>query len=259
MVNFRKITSILTGTATLLVIQLMAGLSSPQNSIFITKLFSGELTSPAQAGQTAMTYRPPNRGAPRSTQGTGSRGCGDQGPIGLSLLAPNDHTGLTTAGHPTFLWYLSDVPTAPLEFSLVEPGVAKPLFVKQIQPKESGIVQIEVPKELPELLAGRKYQWSVSLICNSNRRSADVFAHSWIERTSPTSEVIAKLEKATSDEEKAEIYASAGLWYDALATSYKLYTTQPKNPLLSNSLISLLEQGGLQQEATKERQRMVTQ
>ncbi|MCT7948202.1 DUF928 domain-containing protein [Ancylothrix sp. C2] len=256
--NFRRITTILTGTTSLLLMQLMAAINSPQNSLFSGN-FLGELTSPAQAGQTAMTYRPPNRGAPRSTQGTGSRGCPDAGPVGLSLLAPNDHTGLTAAGHPAFFWYLSDVPAAPLEFALVQPGVAKPLFVKQMQPKQAGIVQIEMPKELPELVAGQKYKWSVSIICNANRRSADVFAHSWIERVSPAPEVMAKLATATSEQDKAEIYASAGLWYDALETTYKLSATKPNHPAFMNSLITLLEQGGLQQEAAKERQRMAMQ
>lgn len=258
MVNFRQLTTVLTGTTSLLLMQLLAAISYPQNTLFSGN-FALELTSPAQAGQTAMTYRPPNRGAPRSTQGTGSRGCPDAGPVGLSLLAPNDHTGLTAEGHPAFLWYLSEVPAAPLEFTLVQPGVAKPLFVKQMQPKQAGIVQIEMPKDLPELVAGQKYQWSVSIVCNANRRSADVFAHSWIERVSPTSDVMAKLATATSDQEKAQIYASAGLWYDALATSYKLSATQPKNTAFVNSLITLLEQGGLQQEAAKEKQRLAMQ
>ena len=205
-----------------------------------------------------VMYRAPKRGAPESTQGTGSRGNLEELPITLTLLIPNDHTGRTTSGHPSFFWYMSEAPEFPAEFALVEPGQTKPLFVQQIATPKAGMIQVEMPKDLPELVVGRKYRWSVSLIRNSKRRSNDVFVQGWIERMPTTPELTKQLATATSKEQQAAVYAKAGLWYDALATISQAQAEKPTDKSILEERLSLLEQVGQTQVVKQERQRVTS-
>src|SRR4029450_10552807 len=52
------------------------------------------------------TYRPPQRGVPGGREGAGSRSLGRSLPV-LTVLAPQDHTGLTVQQQPVLYWYLS--------------------------------------------------------------------------------------------------------------------------------------------------------
>lgn len=207
----------------------------------------------------AFQYKPPQRGLPRTTQGTGSRGCTQSEPVTLALVVPKDHNGQTLSGHPTFFWHVSNQTSVPVEFALVEPGVAKPLFVQRMRVQQPGIMQASLPKELPELATGRKYRWSVSLICDSNRPSNNVFVQSWIERVSAKPDLTQQLAalpandtSAQTLQEKARIYGQAGLWYNALETLYTASNANPNNTSLKTDFLSLLEQGGVTQISARE-------
>lgn len=208
------------------------------------------LLSPALASNQIKTkpkfrYVPPTRRPPKSTQATGSRGCvqSQSQPITLTLLAPKDRDGLTISGHPTFFWNIS-APAA-MAFTLTVPGVAQPLFEQQIRPEAAGIVQLKMPQNLPELLPGREYRWSVSLICNPERPSANPFVQNWIKRVSATSQLRQKIAATPSERDRAKIYTEAGLWYDALAAISTAYKNNPKDTSLLEDRLSLLEQLGL--------------
>jgi Domain of Unknown Function (DUF928) len=199
-------------------------------------------------------YNPPERGIPKTTQGTGSRGCTLSEPVTVTLLVPQDHTGQTISAHPSFLWHVSGQTSIPIEFALVEPGIAKPLFVQRMQVEKGGIMQLELPKDLPQLETGRKYRWSISLLCNSNRPSSNVFVQSWIERVAAKPELSQQLANEKSQLEQAKIYGAAGLWYDALAAISTAYNENPSDRAISQARFSLFDQVGLTQIAASERQ-----
>ncbi len=225
--------------------------------------------SPARA-ETAPTddldYEPPNRGMPKTTQGTGSRGCTLSEPVTVTLLVPNDHTGQTISGRPTFFWHVSGSTSVPVEFALVEPGVTKPLFVQRMQVEKRGIMQVQLPQDAPELVSGRKYRWSVSLLCNPNRPSSNVFVQSWIERVAAKPELTQKLLNAQSELERARIYAASGLWYDALTGVSAADNANPsdmpsgtlRDRAISQARLSLLRQVGLNQVVVQERQNLAS-
>jgi hypothetical protein len=203
-------------------------------------------------------YVPPaNRGIAQGVSGTGARGEGTNYlPITLSLLIPNNHIGRTTSANPTFYFNLSAVPAAPVEFALVEPGVAKPIFVQQIATPKVGVNQVTMPANLPELIPGHNYRWSVSLINNYKRRSTDVFVQGWVERVAATPELNSKLAAATSDRERAGIYAEKGIFYNALESISAAQAAAPNDKAIAQERISLLEQVGQKQVAEQERQRL---
>jgi len=51
---------------------------------------------------------------------------------------------------------------------------------KQLQTKVAGVIRLNMPEDLPELVPGREYRWSVELLCNPERPSANPIAQSWL-------------------------------------------------------------------------------
>ncbi len=251
----------LTGAIGILLMPSLGVLNTPLSHSIKHPLIELGFISPAVANnaqKSDLEYEPPNRGIPRSTAGTGSRGCTLSEPVTVTLLVPNDHTGQTISNRPTFFWHVSDKTSVPVEFALVEPGVTQPLFVQRMQVQKRGIMQVQLPADVPELVSGRKYRWSVSLLCNANRPSNNVFVTSWIERVPAKPELTQKLAKAKSEQERAQIYAASGLWYDALAGISAAYNANPSDRAITQARLSLLGQVGLNQVVVQERQSLAS-
>lgn len=206
----------------------------------------------AEAGIIQGYVPPQNPQRPRRTHGAGSRGCSEGKPISLNLITPKDHVPTTVSGHPSFLWHVSA--PAPMSFALVEPGVAKPVLEKQLKVEKPGFVQLDIPQGIPELVEGKEYRWTVSVICNENSPSENIYARSWIKRVPITPTVDQKLAVATQERERAAAYAQNGVWFDAITTIYKASEEHPRDRLTSEYLVKLLEQVGLSKLATQEQQ-----
>ncbi|MDX2096628.1 MAG: DUF928 domain-containing protein [Leptolyngbyaceae cyanobacterium bins.59] len=207
--------------------------------------------------QTPPKYNPPSdRKRLQRTRGGGSRGCsssqstsGKASQTALSLLVPPDHVAQTVSAYPTFVWYLSNPTTYPIEFALVERDVAKPLLVKQLQIRKPGLVRFELPQEGPGLLPGKEYRWTVSLVCDADRPSQNMSAYAWIELVPPTADLTAQLAASQSHSDRSLIYARFGLWYDSLALLTSTYLQNPDDQKVSAYLSSLLNQIGFHQNS----------
>lgn len=210
----------------------------------------------ANAAQVKQYVPPSNRDRLQRTEGGGSRGCTNLAPVSLSLLTPKDHIARTVSAHPTFLWHVSDATTAPIVFTLTERGASQPIFQKQLTADRAGIMRLEIPETAPGLIEGKEYRWTVTLVCSEKRPSENVYARAWIERVATPSGLEQKLASANSEGDRAAIYAQSGLWYDAVAALDKTRTANPGETQASNLFVTLLEQVGLNQVATLERQRL---
>jgi hypothetical protein len=206
----------------------------------------------APATATTFRYVPPSRrGAPARTQGGGSRGC-DQESVPVTLLAPPDHVGLTTQAHPKLFWYSANDSMLPMQISLVEPGVSEPIWVTQVPTGSAGFNQIQIPDTVPELVAGRRYRWTVTRLCNVRRPSNNTYARGWIERVSAT-EVPANVQ-ALSPAERVKSYAESGIWYDAVTQAVEQSRTS--DPESTSIVMMLLDQGGLTRIVQQEQKRL---
>ncbi len=286
----RQLATVIAGTTSIIAVQLFGVLNSPQSYSlgdsrdvgFLTSVFTNlpanaESNSPSvplvdknflvsQARGSRIRFVPPADKSTLRSQGSGSRGCEDSLQENLvTLLIPSkDYIGQTVSGHPTFFWHLSQPVSVPMKFTLREPGVAKPLYVKQVDSPKVGTIQIELPKDLPELVSGRKYGWSVTLECNPRRPSANPYFYSWIERVPATPVLEQQLAAATSQtssppetlRKRALIYAQAGLWYNSLADISTAVTANPNNSSLQEDFLDLLAQVGLTEVAKQEQQRL---
>lgn len=204
----------------------------------------------ASANSFAGYVPPVGRERIQRTEGAGSRGCPSGSFGSVTLLIPNDHVGLTTSGRPTFSWYVSSPPSTPMQFALVEPGVAKPLLVKQFRNNKSGIVQLELPPNVPELSAGKVYRWTVSLVCNTKRPSENIYVRSWISRVDHLTQTniqsgSERYSSARKLRQTAAAYARSGIWYDSIASVAKAYLAEPQDEQNYQYLRFLLDEVGL--------------
>lgn len=215
MKRLNKILAVTIGTASLVIGQAVLSTSSSLIHRADTSVWL------ARANASPIAYIPPNRGRPQQTQGTGSRGCeaiaGDKDTtIEVTLVAPVDHTAYTVSAQPTFYWLAEHTINRPVEFTLVEDGNPNPIYVQTFDRLEAGMNQVALDSEQP-LEVGKTYRWTVSVICNAQRRSADVFAQGWVERVEVSQELQARLDAADSPEDRAQAYAESSIWFDALA------------------------------------------
>ena len=164
---------------------------------------------------------PPER---RSDGGT-TRGCSGGG-MPLTVLASANYVGRTISRHPTFAWFVpSDSTSKSIKFTIYEwiPG-AKPKQVRQMSLQSSpGIMKLS-PFSNSELglQQEKKYLWQVVINCDPDNPSGDLVSEANIEVIAMPAAVQSKLNKAVNSVEKANIYAEAGLWYNALDEALKL-------------------------------------
>jgi hypothetical protein len=211
-------------------------------------LIGGGLVTINQPEASAQ-YIPPERPKPQRTQGGGSRGCMNTEPISLQLLVPKDHTAQTVSSHPTLSWYLSTVPSIPLELALVEEGVAQPILVEKLTVKNAGLMQYKLPKDKSGLQIGKEYRWTVSLVCNAERPSQSIYARAWIERSPIPANLYKTLDNLSnkSSYDKALVYIKAGIWYDAIASISESKLSGSELTLASSLFQGLLLQVGLKE------------
>jgi hypothetical protein len=230
----------------------------------------------SQVNGSRIRFVPPVVKNPRQSQGSGTRGCSNK-PLEqnlVTLLIPSkDDIGQTISSHPTFLWHLSQPVSVPMQFALVEDkSGGQTIWQKQIDSPKPGIIQMEIPKDRPELISGKTYRWTVTLVCNSQQPSANRYFISYIQRVPLTPTLEQQLattplnsnsspktihsENALVDRERASVYARSGLWYDAMSTLSKAAKANPKDSLVQEDLFALLDQVGLGEVANQERQRL---
>lgn len=285
MFTLRQLTALFAGTTSVILIQWLPLIDSSLNFLSqgsathlrLTPSASADILMAADSGfdpdvdnsptqgtlgtGARLRYVPPDDlDAPRGTRGSGSRGCEQSLESSTpTLLVPVNHVGLTISGRPTFFWYLSNIPSVPVKFKLVEPGVPEAIYEQQIENPQVGMNQLRIPQNLPELVPGHQYRWTVSLICNPNKPSKNVLAQAWMKRIPESPALKQEVAAAKSDFARAQVYANSSLWYDTLAAMSAARTANPNDQQLLKDLLSLLDQVGLSQTTKQELERTIKQ
>ncbi|MEL6555007.1 MAG: DUF928 domain-containing protein [Cyanobacteria bacterium J06621_11] len=184
----------------------------------------------------------PNRGNAGSSMSGGRRGtpfsaCAldhDQPDPTITLLAPDGQVNLTTKAQPTLSWFLETDSTVNMEFMLSDGISEEPVHVEQIQ-SEGGLVELSLP-ESAALKAGITYRWTVFVECDGGEYF--IHARSFVERTE---EMDTAMASNIAPVERADAYASQGIWYDALNTLVAAYRQDREMETLL-AIRSLLQQ-----------------
>lgn len=191
-------------------------------------------------------YKPPLRGAPGGRIGGGTRGLKDA--ITLFVLAPN-HVGLTVREQPTLYWYLSKPTSYRIIIKIIENQTKSSIFEKQnYLPAPRGVQPIRLADYKVHLSPHTEYRWSVTAVPDPEDRSKDIRAGGLIERIEVSESLRSKLAQAKKGE-IPQIYAEAGIWYDALMAISDLIDATPGDTVLRKQRSGLLEQVGLSEVA----------
>jgi len=179
-------------------------------------------------------YTPPeNPSKPKETgtNTTRDRTCEANSSARLTALVPFSHVGETISGHPTFTWFVPDRTSRPLQFRLFTR--TGQLLYKTDMESQPGIMSVALPPNLPQLSIGQSYQWQVVLVCDRNIPSMNVVATAEIQVVQPAEALQTQLAAAQTPEQRIDLYAEAGLWYDAIAEARKASeTSQNQTPVL---------------------------
>jgi hypothetical protein len=194
----------------------------------------------AKNNQANQGYIPPNKDKQeQNATASGSRGCQGNA-VDITPLIPTNHTPTTISTHPNFLFSVKSEPKFPVRFTLVEPGVAKPLWEKELIVSRAGIMSVSIPENV-NLKTNKEYVWNLVVVCNPNRPSENYYIRASVKRVSPSQELVQEIDSAKSHELQASILARAGIWYDAIYTSYQ----GQKEPDSMSYFKQLLSQIGL--------------
>ncbi|MGL6344835.1 MAG: DUF928 domain-containing protein, partial [Waterburya sp.] len=104
----------------------------------------------------------------------------------------------------------------------------------------AGIMSHTLPTKQISLTPGKTYIWQVALICNPNSPSQSLVVNNQVEIVEVDPTLKTQLNK-NSDRDRltrANIYAQAGLWYDALAE----VATMPQDPQAQDLTLKLISQ-----------------
>ncbi|MBW4614062.1 MAG: DUF928 domain-containing protein [Desmonostoc vinosum HA7617-LM4] len=176
--------------------------------------------TPATIASFAPTNRKP---ASDHSRTGGTRGC-EVDKIPLTLLAPKTYIGTTASLRPTFVGFVST--SKQIRFKIFEfnsknqPQQLGDTVEKNVSP---GVFQLSLTENQPELIVGRKYLWMVALDCPNSSKTKLVEKAEFIVVEMPST-LKTQLSTAVNSLQKANIYAKADLWYEALAEALKSTT-----------------------------------
>jgi len=209
--------------------------------------------APVRAGQQPIlvsqnvNFQPPDVTAPGNRQGGTHRG-GKLCPPGLSItpLIPESNIGLTLADSPTFFVYVPQT-SAEIEFILLTENGKDIVYETKFKVDKPGIVGISVPAEIDSkksVEVGKRYEWSFSMVCDPQDRSADLVVQGFVQRIEPQPTLQRDLAN-TDAMSRLNVYAQNGLWYETLATLAELRRQSPENSMLAGQWTQLLQSQGL--------------
>lgn len=167
------------------------------------------------------------------------------------VLAPNENRynlGLTVTKSPTFWFYVpyTLMPEYSVEFVLKEgkndvyktkfPGLGTP----------PGIVNLRLPSTV-SLEANSNYNWYLFVYCDSRNKDKFDFVNGLVRRVERP-ELKSQLHSATP-QKRIIMYATEGIWYDALTGLAELHRAYPQNDKLNQDWAGLLQSVGLEKLA----------
>lgn len=192
-------------------------------------------------GDLTFEQPPPDQGAPRGTKPGGERGCPSVAQKPLTALVPvakeADGTqlrwGLTTEEHPTFWFYvpyeLKSIRSA--KFSLRNQAKQTVYETPVTLTGAPGVISISLPSTAPPLEINKWYQsyLFIDISCEPNAPLEKDSAQGWVKREALAPALKSELDKATTPQQRAILYAKHGIWYEVVMTLAEFRRTGPKD------------------------------
>ena len=202
----------------------------PLTRLTFSILVSIFVSSAAQA----ITFKPPEDGAPKDASSASSRGgesCRNLHSKESLLssvvpLIPQSRSGTTLEERPTILLYVSQPGTQQALFSVKTSDQMTHYEMLIPLAEEARIIAIKLPADAPALEIGENYKWYFSLECEGIWRPAYPIQGK-IKRIVPPSSFTALSEKDSID--TAASFGQAGIWYDTAVKMFQIHSQDPTN------------------------------
>lgn len=222
--------------------------------LIFSNLASTSILSSLALAQLKIVYNPPSPGEPTSeeTSSGATRGCQKDLAGIVTLLAPTRHVGLTVSSRPTLFFYLSKKSPVPVLLTLAAIDGRKAIVEKRLALESPGLKSFSLPPEV-KLEEGKKYVWTITLVCNWVRVSENFDVQRSIKRVAvskPLEKQLAKVPR-TNTRERGRLYAENGIWYDAVTNLAKDNSQKEA----TRDLRDLVEQARINQNALDEPQK----
>lgn len=191
----------------------------------------------------------PRQGLPGRRIGGGTRGeeC-IAGETPLIALMPENNLGVTTAAHPSLLFYLpQSTAVREVEFVLLDTH-DQLIYDTTFQVKgDSGIISLSLSNDetLPLLAKDENYHWYFSIICDPANRAQDIAVDGWIRRVELATTLTNQLDNAAPLERARFLYKESELWHEGLTILAGLRRAQPNEPTVAAQWTQLLQSVGL--------------
>ena len=174
-----------------------------------------------------------DRGGPRRTSGGGKRGPACQNTtvtevaseeqLALTAMMPENNLASTTKGNPSLYLYVPQNNDKNAEFVILDLTNRKELYEANFAlPSEGGIIKLTLPEKV-QLQVGDEYQWHFGIICDVEDESKHEVIQGLLERNTPVN--LEKIQQEKNLLEKADLYAQASVWNEALDIAATLRDT----------------------------------
>lgn len=185
----------------------------------------------------------PNRGAPGSRFGGATRGNCISGEQRLTALLPSTNLGQTIAANPNLFIFVPTTIAQQAELVISDPDTNTVISTDVLTlPGKPGVMQVQPVLALDP---GQDYNWSFTLICDSNDPSSFVSVSGTIERVELNTAMATKLQ-SQNPQERLGAAVDAGLWYETLTILAELQQTNPVNSMAQTEWQGILTAVGLE-------------
>ncbi|MEB3215865.1 MAG: DUF928 domain-containing protein [Nostocales cyanobacterium 94392] len=174
--------------------------------------------------------------------------------LGQTVYVKENVWGLTNSLRPTFYFYVpfSNEYSFPTEFLLQDEESKQLVYQSVVKlPSQPGIISVTLPETVKPLQENRNYRLFFNIYCETQKPIPSLRVEGVVRRVNLSDEVTKKINQATPIKQ-VELYAAAGMWFDALNTLAKLRQHQPQNQQLVENWQSLLESIGLKDVAEQQ-------
>ncbi len=198
----------------------------------------------SRPGQNRLAYIPSNLGMPGNTVAGGTRGTCVPGDMPLTALSPQTNLILTASNTPELFFYLPASQAQNTELLVIDEAgniIQQRNYSISSTP---GIASIKLDKGSMGLEVGKKYRWSLSLVCNPADPSGNPFVQGWVERVEIDPNMMQAI-NSTPAVDRLPLYAANQIWSETLATMVELQRQNPNNADYKGQWQSFLTEAGI--------------
>lgn len=195
----------------------------------------------------SLKFNPPDNGAPGGNRSeSGSTGSRDDCPNvekHITAFIPPTNWGNTLAERPT-LWFYIPYPQGRLTLILRDEETANSVpRINRISydiDNGGGIMGFPIPETVPALEVNHAYRWRVYFNCKPNIQPSPTGIQGVVQRVAKNEAFTAQLTANTPIQERINLYANQGLWYEAITTLIAFRRAQPTDQQLNQIWSDLL-------------------